>query len=101
MLVGGSGQDELMGGAGDDTLFGGTGGDVFAFDEGFGQDVIRDFGPGDRINLAPEFLRGFLFAGGHLPQFHRSIVRAGREYFPGLNEHRGDDGFLVSLPRLD
>ena len=52
MLVGGSGRDELMGGAGNDTLFGGTGGDVFAFDNGFGQDVISDFGPGDQINLA-------------------------------------------------
>ncbi len=51
-LVGGSGADLLMGGAGDDTLFGGSGGDVFAFDNGFGQDVISDFGPGDRINLA-------------------------------------------------
>ncbi len=53
-LVGGSGADLLMGGAGDDTLFGGSGGDVFAFDNGFGQDVISDFGPGDRINLAAD-----------------------------------------------
>ena len=52
MLVGGSGSDLLMGGAGSDSLFGGSGGDVFAFDHGFGQDVISDFGPGDRINLA-------------------------------------------------
>ncbi len=52
MLVGGSGSDLLMGGAGSDTLFGGSGGDVFAFDNGFGRDVISDFGPGDRINLA-------------------------------------------------
>jgi Ca2+-binding RTX toxin-like protein len=53
-LMGGSGADLLMGGAGDDTLFGGTGRDVFAFDNGFGQDVISDFGPGDRINLAAD-----------------------------------------------
>lgn len=52
MLVGGSGRDLLMGGADNDTLFGGTGRDVFAFDSGFGQDVISDFGPGDQINLA-------------------------------------------------
>ena len=51
MLVGGSGADLLMGGAGDDTLFGGSGGDIFAFDSGFGHDVISDFGPGDQINL--------------------------------------------------
>lgn len=54
MLVGGSGTDLLMGGAGDDTLFGGSDGDVFAFDNGFGQDVISDFGPGDQINLAAD-----------------------------------------------
>jgi Ca2+-binding RTX toxin-like protein len=51
-MLGGSGADLLMGGAGDDTMFGGTGADVFAFDSGFGQDVISDFGPGDQINLA-------------------------------------------------
>ena len=52
MLFGGSGRDLMMGGAGDDTLYGGSGRDVFAFDSGFGQDVIGDFGPGDQINLA-------------------------------------------------
>ena len=51
-LVGGSGADLLMGGAGNDTLFGGSGGDTFSFDNGFGRDVISDFGPGDQINLA-------------------------------------------------
>ncbi len=50
-MLGGSGADLLMGGAGNDTLFGGSGGDVFAFDDGFGRDVISDFGPGDQINL--------------------------------------------------
>lgn len=54
-LVGGNGADILLGGAGNDTLFGGTGGDVFAFDTGFGQDVISDFGAGDQINLASGF----------------------------------------------
>jgi Ca2+-binding RTX toxin-like protein len=53
-MVGGSGADLLMGGAGNDTMFGGSGRDVFAFDDGFGQDVIGDFGPGDRINLAAD-----------------------------------------------
>jgi len=51
MLVGGSGADLLMGGAGDDTMFGGSGRDVYAFDSGFGDDVISDFRPGDQINL--------------------------------------------------
>lgn len=54
MLVGGAGSDTLSGGAGSDTLFGGAGADTFAFDSGFGQDVISDFGSGDRITLAPD-----------------------------------------------
>ena len=54
LLVGGSGTDLLMGGADDDTLIGGSGRDVFAFDDGFGQDVINDFGRGDQINLAAD-----------------------------------------------
>jgi len=53
-LLGGSGSDVLMGGAGNDVLSGGTGGDVFAFADGFGQDVITDFRPGDQINLAAD-----------------------------------------------
>jgi Ca2+-binding RTX toxin-like protein len=54
LLVGGSGVDLLLGGADDDTLIGGSDGDVFAFDDGFGQDVINDFGSGDQINLAAD-----------------------------------------------
>lgn len=53
-LMGGSGADSLVGGSGNDTMFGGSGGDVFAFDDGFGQDVISDFGPGDTIHLAAD-----------------------------------------------
>ena len=55
-LSGGSGADTLLGAAGDDSLLGGSGGDVFAFDDGFGQDVIGDFkgAAGDRINLAAD-----------------------------------------------
>jgi Ca2+-binding RTX toxin-like protein len=53
-MVGGGGDDTMWGGAGNDTLFGGFGGDVFAFDDGFGQDVIHDFRAGDRIQLAAD-----------------------------------------------
>lgn len=51
-LVGGSGADFMAGGAGNDTMFGGSGGDVFAFENGFGQDVISDFGAGDKLQFA-------------------------------------------------
>jgi Ca2+-binding RTX toxin-like protein len=54
LLFGGSGADLLMGGAGHDTLYGEAGRDVFAFDDGFGRDVISDFRPGDQINLAAD-----------------------------------------------
>lgn len=53
-LFGGSGSDLLVGGAGDDTMYGGSGGDVFSFENGFGQDVIGDFGPGDKLALAAD-----------------------------------------------
>ncbi len=51
-LDGGSGADTLIGGAGDDQLRGGADADVFLFDFGGGQeapgdDVVRDFDPGD------------------------------------------------------
>lgn len=58
ILVGGDGDDLLMGGAGNDTMFGSGGRDVFAFDNGFGQDVISDLRPGDQINLATN-INGF------------------------------------------
>lgn len=54
LLVGGSGADLLIGGAGNDSMVGGSGGDVFAFDNGFGQDVISDFSAGDQLNLAAD-----------------------------------------------
>ena len=51
-LNGASGNDILIGGLGDDQLQGGPGADVFLFDFGGGQavpgdDVVRDFNPGD------------------------------------------------------
>ena len=51
-LNGASGNDILIGGLGDDQLQGGAGADVFLFDFGGGQaapgdDIVRDFDPGD------------------------------------------------------
>lgn len=54
-LRGGQGNDRLTGGAGNDLLDGGTGSDVFAFDSGFGTDLIRDFSDAEdllEINLS-------------------------------------------------
>jgi Ca2+-binding RTX toxin-like protein len=42
-LAGGSGADVITGGIGDDILIGGLGDDTFAFEAGFGSDVIEDF----------------------------------------------------------
>ncbi len=55
-LIGGEGNDILNGGAGDDTLTGdvdgGTAGaDTFVFAPGHGDDLIKDFGEGDKIDL--------------------------------------------------
>ena len=51
-LNGGNGNDRLDGGAGNDKLIGGKGADVFVFNDGFGDDVITDFGKGDVIDLS-------------------------------------------------
>ncbi|RXF68522.1 calcium-binding protein [Hansschlegelia zhihuaiae] len=51
-LSGGGREDTLIGGFGDDALYGGKGADVFRYDEReFGDDVVEDFGEGDRIDL--------------------------------------------------
>ncbi|MGA0533514.1 calcium-binding protein [Hansschlegelia sp. KR7-227] len=54
-LNGGAGLDTLTGGDGDDVLRGGSGpaADVFRYDErGFDDDVVKDFGKTDRIDLS-------------------------------------------------
>jgi predicted extracellular nuclease len=45
-LFGNIGNDTLWGNAGNDTLTGGDGADVFAFDAGFGTDLVADFQDG-------------------------------------------------------
>jgi Ca2+-binding RTX toxin-like protein len=52
-LIGDAGNDTLNGGAGDDFLLGLSGADVFVFDDGWGNDVVKDFTDGvDRLNFA-------------------------------------------------
>ncbi len=52
-LSGDRGDDLLVGGGGDDTALGGTGDDVFAFDNGFGHDLIIGFAIGtDTLQIA-------------------------------------------------
>ena len=48
-------DDALTGGAGDDTLAGGAGADKFIYADGFGDDIIVDFGVDDwrRDRLCP------------------------------------------------
>ena len=78
-LSGGDGDDTLDGGAGRDVLTGGAGNDVFRFD-GFGDvgnDVITDFGPGDRIDLSEmgvQFIGEGAFTGRY-PNYGPAQVR--------------------------
>lgn len=46
-IAGGTGDDRLLANDGADTMTGGAGDDVFVFQPGDGQDVIRDFRPGE------------------------------------------------------
>lgn len=50
-LDGGLGADVLEGRAGDDTLMGGAGNDIYAFDLGFGHDVLTDVGGVDVLKF--------------------------------------------------
>ena len=80
-LVGGGGADTLDGGAGDDTLFSGFGADVFAFDDGFGQDVIQDFKPGDKLQLAADLNgTGIADAGDVIPMVTGGTTAGGTKF---------------------
>jgi Ca2+-binding RTX toxin-like protein len=80
-LVGGGGADTLMGGGGADTLFGGFGADVFAFDDGFGQDVIQDFKPGDKLEFAADLNgTGIADAGDVIPMVTGGTTAAGTKF---------------------
>ncbi len=51
LIIGGTKKNTIIGDAGDDTLYGGKGNNVFVYYEGDGDDVILDYGAGDRISL--------------------------------------------------
>jgi Ca2+-binding RTX toxin-like protein len=50
-IMGDAKANVIEGGAGNDVLAGGGGNDTFVFAAGHGQDVINDFGAGDRLDL--------------------------------------------------
>jgi len=50
-ISGSGGNDTVNGGTGNDTMGGGADADSFAFDSGFGQDIVTDFSAGDKIAL--------------------------------------------------
>ncbi len=52
VIRGGRGDDTIDGGTGNDLLFGGSGSDTFVFNANSGNDVIRDFGSNDVIDLS-------------------------------------------------
>lgn len=51
-LFGRADDDVLVGGLGNDKLSGGAGSDRFVFADGDGDDVVRDFGEGDLLDLS-------------------------------------------------
>ncbi len=73
-LDGGDGADTLTGGAGNDRMTGGKGADTFVFADGFGNDTITDFKPGnlEKIDLSGlsgitsfgDLIHSHLFASG-------------------------------------
>ncbi len=78
LIDGGRGNDQIDGGGGDDTLTGGSGHDVFVFRQGFGNDVITDFGyeGGDRdvILLSRDLFDGYDDLLSHIEQSGRDVV---------------------------
>lgn len=96
-LVGGSGADFLAGGAGDDTMFGGSGGDVFAFDSGFGQDVISDFGAGDKLQFAADINGSGIASATDVAQFVSGGTTASGTKFTVISIN----GDTVRLEKVD
>lgn len=77
-LDGGQGNDTLEGGRGDDQLTGGMGNDSFVFRNGFGSDVITDFGDSggnhDVIMFSLSFIDGYDDLEGRIQQVGDDIL---------------------------
>ncbi|NGM19509.1 calcium-binding protein [Roseomonas stagni] len=87
-LSGGRGDDFLVGGSGDDGMNGGTGDDVFAFDDGFGHDLILGFTIGtdtlqitSGINGSSVAAPADLISGGHVgaDSFGNAVITLGSD----------------------
>lgn len=85
-IYGDSGDDVLDGGSGHDTLSGGTGNDTYVFDFGHGQDIIRESGGTDTIQLGPSILSDRVTlqrvsrASGSSTEYDLVILTGGRGY---------------------
>jgi Ca2+-binding RTX toxin-like protein len=83
-LDGGYGVDRIAGGQGDDLMRGGAGADVFVFGAASGRDVITDFTPHDRLNLADWQLAD-----------RAALVASAREEAGALVLHHGADSITL------
>jgi len=93
-LNGGEGQDTLNGGIGNDDLRGGDDADMFIFDLGTGEDIIRDFEPGEDTIMLNGF--GALDAAGLIASGRQN----GNRLVLDLNE-TGDQITLIGVDKDD
>lgn len=76
-LVGGDHADTLVGGQGDDQLIGGSGADCFVFSDGFGEDTVQGFQPGNDRLFFEDMLPASnvsAFIGAHLTETSDGVV---------------------------
>jgi Ca2+-binding RTX toxin-like protein len=90
-LNGGKGGDEINGGWDNDTMTGGAGNDVFAFASDFGDDVIRDFRPGqDKIAFDDAVFSSF-----------ESVMSAAEKSRGGVLISSGHDSIFLKKVDID
>ncbi|MBR4904286.1 MAG: hypothetical protein IKZ53_06415 [Selenomonadaceae bacterium] len=53
-IIAGSNGSTLKGGKNNDTLVGGSGADIFVYEKGDGNDVIQNYGSGDKVSLGAD-----------------------------------------------